>query len=50
MHDACHVCSALRYKIRKDDPDDVAGGAFPEESSYQGHVVLAYNTMFEALV
>ena len=24
--DACPVCSALRYKIRKDDPGDVAAG------------------------
>ena len=23
--DACHVCSALRYKIRKDNPGDVEG-------------------------
>ena len=48
--DACPVCSALRYKIRKDDPGDVDGGASPEESSYEGHVVLAYNTTFEASV
>ena len=48
--DASPVCSALRYKIRKDDPSDVEGGAFLEESSYQGHVVLDYNTTFEASV
>ena len=42
--DACPVCSALRYKIRKD------GGACPEESSCEGHVVFAYNTTFEASV
>ena len=36
--DACPVCSALRYKIRKDDP----GG--------ESHVVFAYNTTFEAIV
>ena len=35
---ACPVCSALRYKIRKDDP----GG--------ESHVVFAYNTTFEATV
>ena len=27
--DACPVCSALRYKIRKDDPGDVEG-SLPE--------------------
>ena len=48
--DACPICSALRYKIRKDDPSDVEGGASLEESSYQGHVVLAYNTTVEAFV
>ena len=47
--DACHVCSALRYKIRKDDPGDVEGEP-PEESSCEGHVVFAYNTTFEASV
>ena len=48
--DACPVCGALRYKIWKDDPGDVGGGASSEESSRQGHVVLAYNTTFEAFV
>ena len=48
--DACPVCSALRYKIRKDDPGDVEGGASPEESSCEGHVVFANNTTFEASV
>ena len=48
--DAYPVCSALRYKIRKDDPGDVGGGASPEESSCEGHVVFAYNTTFEASI
>ena len=47
--DACPVCSALRYKIRKDDPG-YRGGASSEESSCEGHVVFAYNTTFEASV
>ena len=48
--DTCPICGALRYKIRKDDPGDVEGGASPEESSRQGHVVLAYNTTSEASI
>ena len=48
--DACPVGSALRYKIIKDDPGDVEGGASLEESSCEGHVVFAYNTTFEASV
>ena len=42
--DACPVCSALRYKIRKDDPGDVEGGVPGRE------FLFAYNTLFEASV
>ena len=31
--EACPVCSALRYKIRRDDPGDVDGLFQKEESS-----------------
>ena len=48
--DVCPICSALRYKIRKDELGDVEGGASPEESSCEGHVVFAYNTTFEASI
>jgi hypothetical protein len=48
--DACPICGALRYKIRREDPGKLRGAPFQEESSYQGHVVLSYNTMFEVSV
>ena len=44
--DACPVCTALRYNIRRDDPGD----APLEESSCQGDVVCSYNTTVETFV
>jgi hypothetical protein len=44
---ACPVCSAFWYKIRRDDP----GGRAPqEEGSCQGDVVCTYNTTVETFV
>ena len=48
--DACPICSALRYKIRKDDPGDVEGEPPRKRVPCEGHVVFAYNTTFEASV
>jgi hypothetical protein len=48
--EACPVCTALRYKIRRDDPGDVDGESPQEEGSCQGHVVCSYNTMVETSV
>ena len=47
--EACPVCSALRYKIRRDDPGDVDGQPVKKESSRKVGVVLPYNTTSEAL-
>ena len=44
----CPVCTALRYKIRGDDPgDDVEG---QKQGSRQGDVVCSYNTTVETSV
>ena len=47
--DACPVCTALRYKIRRDDSGDVEG-ASQEKGSYQGDVVCYYNTTVATFV
>ena len=46
----CPVCGALRYKIRRDEPDDVEGQPPQEEGSCQGDVVCSYNTTVETFV
>jgi hypothetical protein len=46
----CSICTALRYKIRGDDPDDVEGEAPQEEGSCQDDVVCFYNTTVEMFV
>jgi hypothetical protein len=48
--EACPVCTALRYKIRRDDPSDVDGEPPQEEGSCQGHMVCSYNTTVEMSV
>ena len=47
--DACPVCSALRYKIRKDDPGDVEGER-PWKRVPAKVMWYSHNTMFEAFV
>src|SRR3954465_5962711 len=47
---ACPVCGALRYKIRRDDPGDVDGEPPQKEGSCQGDVVCYYNTTVETSV
>ena len=44
------VCTASRYKIRRDDPGDVEGEPPPEEGSCQGDVVCSYNTTVEMFI
>lgn len=48
--EACPVCTALRYKIRRDDPGDVEGEPPQKEGSCQGYVVCSYNNMVETSV
>ena len=48
--DAYPVCTASRYKIRKDDPGDIDGEPSQEEGSCQGDVVCSYNTTVETFV
>jgi hypothetical protein len=47
--DACPVCTALRYKIRR-WPWRCWAQATQEEGSCQGDVVCSYNTMIETFV
>ena len=47
---ACPVCGALRYKIRRDDPGDVDSEPPQEEGSCQGDVVCSYNTTVETSI
>jgi hypothetical protein len=47
---ACPICSALPYKIRRDEPGDVEGEHPQEEGSCQGDVVCSYNTTVEMFV
>ena len=47
---ACPVCGALRYKIRRDDPGDADGDPPQEEGSCEGDVVCSYNTTVETSV
>ena len=47
---ACPVCGALRYKIRRDDLGDVDGEPSQEEGSCEGDVVCSYKTTVETSV
>jgi hypothetical protein len=47
--EACPVCTALGYKIRRDDHGDVDGEP-QEDGSCQGHVVCSYNNTVETSV
>ena len=46
--EACPVCSALRYKIRRDDPGDVDGQSVKKRVP-ASWCVLPYNITSEAL-
>jgi hypothetical protein len=48
--EACPVCTALWYKIRRDDPGYVDGKPPQEKGSCQCHVVCSYNTTVETSV
>jgi rubrerythrin len=50
--EACPMCKALRYKIRRDDDPGALEGTPPKmmKVSAKGYVVFSYNTMFEAFV